>query len=132
MRPVALLQRVVFFLPPSTFNLQPSPNSAAGRFHSRHGDGRRLCTRERAGFSSGPENKIFSPRCAVADKTAYTHGHCVLHLTKVNRVSQAGFPPSHQYWGQVGGQEPVTKPCLRRDELHETLIFGDLRTNGLV
>ena len=47
------------------------------------------------------ENKIFSPRCGVADlRLHYTHSNRVLHLTNVNRVSQAPSPASHQYWGQ--------------------------------
>src|SRR6266516_7037351 len=49
----------------------------------------------------GLENKIFSPRCGVADlRLHYTHSNRVLHLTNVDRVTQALFPASHQYWGQ--------------------------------
>jgi len=85
--------------------------------------------RERAGFLSGPENKIFSPRCAVADKTAYTHSNCVLHLTNVNRVSQAGFPPSHQYWGQAVKRllDQFVRRSPRLDETESARDWGHLQ-----
>ena len=60
----------------------------------------RFRQRERAGFSSGPENKIFSLRSGAANHAFhYTHSNRVLPLTNVATLSDVRGPNSHQYWG---------------------------------
>jgi len=57
--------------------------------------------RERAGFSSGPENKIFFSETRRCRLTAhYTHGNCILRLTNAVTLPDARNPDSHQYGGQ--------------------------------